>query len=66
MYMAKILSVNQNNIKDFKGVFGKISLAIVGTCALILPANFSTAAIVICDCIYPDVCGQESPLNTWH
>jgi cell division protein FtsW len=46
MYLAKILSVNQNNISDFKGVFGKISLAIVGTCALILPANFSTAAIV--------------------
>jgi len=46
MYVAKILSVNQNNIKDFKGVFGKISMAIIGTCALILPANFSTAAIV--------------------
>jgi len=46
MYVAKILSVNQNNIKDFKGVFGKISLAIIITCALILPANFSTAAIV--------------------
>ena len=46
MYLAKILSVNQNNISDFKGVFGKVSLAIVGTCALILPANFSTAAIV--------------------
>lgn len=46
MYLAKILSVNQNNISDFKGVFGKISIAIVGTCALILPANFSTAAIV--------------------
>ncbi len=46
MYLAKILSVNQNNISDFKGVFVKISLAIIGTCALILPANFSTAAIV--------------------
>lgn len=46
MYLAKVLSVNQNNISDFKGVFGKISMAIVGTCALILPANFSTAAIV--------------------
>jgi len=46
MYVAKILSVNQNNIKDFRGVFGKISLAIIGTCALILPANFSTAVIV--------------------
>lgn len=46
MYLAKVLSVNQNNIKDFRGVFGKISLAIIGTCALILPANFSTSAIV--------------------
>jgi cell division protein FtsW len=46
MYLAKILSVNQNNIRDFKGVFGKISMAIVLTCILILPANFSTAAIV--------------------
>ena len=46
MYVAKILSVNQNNIRDFRGVFGKISMAVVLTCALILPANFSTAAIV--------------------
>ncbi len=46
MYVAKILSINQNNIKDFRGVFGKISMAVVGTCVLILPANFSTAAIV--------------------
>ena len=46
MYMAKILSVNQNNIRNFKDVFGKISLAIVGICGLILPANFSTAALV--------------------
>lgn len=46
MYMAKILSVNQNNIGQFKDVFGKITLAIVGICGLILPANFSTAALV--------------------
>lgn len=46
MFIAKILSVNQNNIGEFKGVFIKISLAIVITCALILPANFSTAAIL--------------------
>lgn len=46
MYVAKILSVNQNNIKDFKGVFLKISAAIIISCILILPANLSTAAIV--------------------
>jgi len=46
MYLAKVLSVNQNNIKDFKEVFGRVSLAIIGICALILPSNFSTAAIL--------------------
>jgi len=46
MFVAKVLSVNQNNIKDFKAVFGKLSVGIFVTCALILPANFSTAAIV--------------------
>ena len=46
MFVAKVLSVNQNNIRDFRGVFAKISLAVLVTCALILPANFSTAAIV--------------------
>jgi cell division protein FtsW len=46
MFLAKVLSVNQHNIRDFKGVFLKISAAIVITCALILPANLSTAAIL--------------------
>lgn len=46
MYLARVLSINQNNISDFRDVFGKVSLAIVGICALILPANFSTAALV--------------------
>jgi len=48
MYLARVLSVNQNNITDFKEVFGKISMAIIGICALILPANFSTAALLFC------------------
>ena len=46
MYLAKVLSVNQNNIRNFKDVFGKVSMAIIMICALILPANFSTAAIL--------------------
>ena len=46
MYLAKVLSVNQNNIRNFKDVFGKVTIAIVGICGLILPANFSTAALV--------------------
>ena len=46
MYLARVLSVNQNNISDFKDVFGKVTLAIVVLCGLILPANFSTAALI--------------------
>lgn len=46
MFIAKVLSVNQNNIKDFKQVFLKLAVAVSIICMLILPANFSTAAIV--------------------
>ena len=46
MYVARILSAKQNNIQDFKGVFLKIAAAIMIVCLLILPANFSTSAIL--------------------
>ncbi|MFO7935814.1 MAG: FtsW/RodA/SpoVE family cell cycle protein [Bacteroidales bacterium] len=46
MYVARILSAKQNNIKDFKGVFLKTAAAIMIVCLLILPANFSTSAIL--------------------
>jgi len=46
MYVAKMLSVNQNNIRDFKGVFLKVAFAVVVISVLILPANLSTALIV--------------------
>ena len=46
MYVAKLLSVNQNNIRDFKGVFLKAAFAVVVISVLILPANLSTALIV--------------------
>lgn len=46
MYIARLLSVNQNNIRDFKGVFLKAAFAVVVISLLILPANLSTALIV--------------------
>ena len=46
MYVAKVLAVNQDNIKEFRDVFGRLSVAILGICALILPANFSTSVIL--------------------
>lgn len=46
MFVAKVLSVKQNEIDDFKGVFLKIFAAVTVVCLLILPANLSTAAMV--------------------
>jgi len=46
MFISKVLSVNQNSIGDFKNVFIKLALAVSIICLLILPANFSTAAII--------------------
>ena len=46
MYVAKVLSVNQHHIGEFRDVFGRLSIAILGICALILPANFSTSLIL--------------------
>ncbi len=46
MFIAKVLSVNQHNMQDFRAVFLKLAVAVSLICLLILPANLSTAAIV--------------------
>lgn len=46
MYIARYLSINQDNIKDFKSGFLPIVIPIVVVCALILKADFSTAALL--------------------
>jgi len=46
MYVARVLSKNQEQIKEFKKGFLPAILPVVLICALILPANFSTAAIL--------------------
>ena len=46
MYVARYLSINQDNIKDFKTGFLPIVIPIVIVCALIIKANFSTAALL--------------------
>ena len=50
MYVARILSRNQNTIKDFKGTFLPLIVPVSLVCLLILPANFSTAALVGLTC----------------
>ena len=46
MYVARILSKKQDNIKDFKTAFVPIMLPVLIVCGLILPANLSTAAVL--------------------
>lgn len=46
MYIARVLSKNQEKIKEFRQGFLPAILPVIIICLLILPANFSTAAIL--------------------
>ncbi len=46
MYIARILSLRQNKIKSYNEAFLPIVIPTLLVCILILPANFSTAAIL--------------------
>ncbi|MFA6923566.1 MAG: FtsW/RodA/SpoVE family cell cycle protein [Bacteroidales bacterium] len=50
MYVARLLSKKQDEIKDFKSAFIPIMLPVLIVCGLIFPANFSTAAILFATC----------------
>lgn len=45
-YLARILSNKQEKIKDFKSGFIPVMIPVLLICGLILPANFSTAAVL--------------------
>ena len=51
LFVARILSKKQDNIKDFKQAFIPVVLPVFIVCALILPANFSTAAVLFSTCL---------------
>ncbi|MBL7138055.1 MAG: cell division protein FtsW [Bacteroidales bacterium] len=51
MYVARVLSKSQEQIKEFKRGFLPAILPVIVICLLILPANFSTAAILFVTCI---------------
>ncbi len=46
MYLARLLSKKQGNIEDFKSAFIPLMVPVLIVCVLILPANFSTAAML--------------------
>lgn len=51
LYVARLLSKKQDQIKDFKSAFAPIMLPIILVCSLILPANFSTSAVLFATCM---------------
>ncbi|MBL4709200.1 MAG: FtsW/RodA/SpoVE family cell cycle protein [Flavobacteriales bacterium] len=51
MFLARMLSKRQDNIKDFNQAFVPIMIPVLIVCGLILPANFSTAAMLFITCL---------------
>lgn len=51
IYVARVLTVKAKKLVDFKSVLKYLMLPIGLICALILPANFSTAALLFVNCV---------------
>lgn len=51
IYVARTLTIKQNELKDFKVIIRSLLLPISVICVLILPANFSTAALIFVTCL---------------
>lgn len=60
MLVARLLSQKQDTIKDFKKTFLPIIGWVGMICVLILPANFSTAAILFATCLILMFIGRVS------
>ncbi len=60
MYLARLLSLKQEQIKDFKKAFVPLLLPVALVCGLILPANFSTSAIIFFTCLVIMFIGRVS------
>lgn len=52
IYVARILVLKEKELTDFKSVFKYLLLPIGIICSLILPANFSTAALLFLSCMF--------------
>ncbi len=46
LFLARTLSQKQDNIKDFRSAFLPMIIPVILICGLILPSNFSTAAVI--------------------
>lgn len=52
MYVARVLTTKADQLGDFKSLFKYLLLPIGISCVLILPANFSTAALLFMNCLF--------------
>ncbi|MCD6068331.1 MAG: cell division protein FtsW [Bacteroidetes bacterium] len=51
IYVARTLTVKQDQLDDFKVIIKSLLIPISLVCILILPANFSTAALIFVTCL---------------
>lgn len=52
IFIARTLTIKQGQLEDFKSVFKYLLIPIGVICALILPANFSTAALLFVNSLF--------------
>lgn len=64
-YVARMLSIKQDVIKDFKQGFLPIIIPVITICALIFPANFSTAALLFLTCLVLMFVGRMNARHLW-
>ncbi len=65
VYVGRMLSIKQDVIKDFKQGFLPIVIPVVVICALIFPANFSTAALLFLTCLVLMFVGRMNAKHLW-
>ncbi len=58
IYLARMLTIKQEQIKDFRQAFVPIMIPILIICGLIVLANFSTAAMLFMICVILMVVGR--------
>jgi cell division protein FtsW len=51
MYVARVLALKGKELQDFRSVFKHLLVPVGIICILILPANFSTAALLFFNCL---------------
>lgn len=64
-YVARMLSIKQDVIKDFKQGFLPVVIPVIVICALIFPANFSTAALLFLTCLVLMFVGRMNAKHLW-